>query len=1080
MRIKVVVLLLAGSLAAFAQAPTATLVGRIVDASHAAIPGVEIKVRQLDTNAIRTAQTDELGEYTVSALAPGFYEVTFDKAGFKKVIEQKLELQADQSARVDLELTVGAVTEAVEVSAETTLLNTETSSRGDVVTPTEIAEIPLNGRNFSDLVFNIAGVGPAEQSYKGSPYVMNGARADASGILIDGINDQTPRDASPQAQPPLDALQEFKLLSSGYSAEYGRLAGGQVQMVLRSGANRVYGEVFEYLRNDAMDARNFFDGAVKSELRRNQYGGQLGGPVFIPKLYNGHDKTFFLFSWESYRAVAGDNSIGVVPSLLERQGNFTQSVTATGAPIFVKDPLLKGSCTATVTTACFPGNIIPAARINPVSAALLQYYPLPNLVGSNNEISNEPTRDRWNNYLFKVDQMLGAKDRISVAALDKWEVSFNPYAGGGLPGFASTTPSLQELYSIAETRIFSPTLINEIRTGITRTVSAENSSNQGTYYAGQLGIPGTTTDVNLEGFPKVTVTGFETVGDSTSDPIRYAVTNYDYNDVVTKTKGKHTIKFGADYMFTEYYQPTNSNFNGTFAFNGKDTSDGIGDMLLGYTSSTSRKIGTVTNHIKEYFFSAFVQDDYKITPRLTVNLGLRYEIQGAPYEENGIMTSYVPGLGKAIVGSTATVPNFAALVASANLTPYVGVSNQVGLPAALVNTNYDNFAPRVGFAFRPFADNKTVIRGGYGIFYTGSRLSAMRTDITGGFPFSISQSFTGTTTTPTALTISNPFPAALATITGTTTTDGYEVNPPSPYLQSWNFTIEREIGKGIAVEVAYTGSKGTHLGRKFDLNQEIRTSTDVLSNGQYPRPYPGFSEIDYYSFGYNSEYEAGTITLKKQFHHGVLFRFNYTYGKSIDENSGLNYAGAGDFNGAQNSLDTMAERGLSDFDVRNNFNGVFVVQSPWHNNMFVKGWQFAGDTTIYSGQPFTPYVSGANVDLAEASRPNRIANGSIPNPGPTDWFNLNAFQIVPDSAFAFGNSGRNILEGPGTLAINLSLARDFHIGERNRIQFRFETFNVTNHTNFDLPADALDKANAGTITGNKPPRNLQLALKYMF
>jgi hypothetical protein len=1080
MRIKFGMLLLAAGISAAAQAPVATLVGRIVDASHAAVPGVAIKVRQVDTNLVRTAQTLSDGEYTVSALQPGFYEVTFDKAGFKTVTEKKLELQADQTARLDVELAVGAVTEVVEVTATTPLMNTETSSRGDVVTPLEIAETPLNGRNFVDLAFTVAGVQPAEQSYKGSPYVVNGARADASNVMINGINDQTPRDATAQAQPPLESLQEFKLMTSGYSAEYGRLAGGVVNMVVKSGANLVHGSLFEYFRNDDLDARNFFDGAIKSELRRNQFGGQLGGPVMVPKLYNGHDRTFFLVSWESYRGRAGSNSIGVVPTALERVGNFSQSLDATGKLILVKDPLATGSCTATVKTACFPNNTIPAARFNAVSQALIGYYPLPNLTGANNFISNIPSADNWDNFLFKVDQKLSSRDNLSGLALIRWESSTNPYSGTGLGGFSSTTDSTQELYTVSETRVFTPTLINELRFGVTRTVSAENSSNQGINYAAQLGIPGTTTDPNLEGFPKVTVTGFETIGDSTSNPIRYTVTNYDTNNVMTWNKGKHSIKFGADYLFTEYYQPTNSNFNGTFAFNGKDTNDGIGDLLLGFTSSTSRKIGTVTNHIKEYALGAFIQDDYKIVPSLTLNVGMRYEIQGAPYEKDGLETSYVPSLGKAIIGSAATLPNYAAIVASAGLTGQIGVASDYGLPASLVNTNYDNFAPRVGFAWRPFGNNKTVVRSGYGIFYTGSRLSAMRTDITGGFPFSVSQSFTGTTTNPTALTVSNPFPAALAKVTGTTTTSGYEVNPPSPYLQSWNFTVERELGRGLVVEIGYTGSKGTHLGRKYDVNQEIRLPNNQLSNGLYPRPFPGFTDIEYYSFGFNSSYEAGTISLKKQVSRLMFFRANYTFGKSIDENSGLNYAGAGGYQGAQNSQDTLGERGRSDFDIRHVFSMIYSFQSPFRHNLFAKGWQLAGSGALYSGQPFTPQLSGPSADLAQATRPDRLTAGTLPNPGPTGWFDLTAFPTVPDTAFRFGSSGRNILDGPGTIAVNLALSREFFVGERNRFQVRFETFNFTNHTNLNLPNDTLDKANAGTITGNKPARQLQLALRYQF
>jgi outer membrane receptor protein involved in Fe transport len=1047
---------------AMGQIPTGSIVGRVTDATHAPVPGANIKVRDVNTNLTRTAQSQADGEYTVSNLSPGTYEVAIDKAGFRQVHESALELQIDQVARIDATLVVGTVSESVEIKADTPLLNTENFTRGDLIGAKELTEMPLNGRDFDDLAFLVPGVQPAEQSAKGAPYVANGARADASAVFLDGQNDESPRDAGPQVKPPLDSIQEFKFETSGYSAQYGRLAGGVVTMNLKSGTNELHGALFEFVRNNYWDARNFFDGAQTSELRRNQFGGSLLGPVIIPKLYNGRNKTFFMFSWESYRQVQGSNSIGVVPSALEQQGIFSQDYSATGTLIRIKDPLASGSCTATSTAGCFPGNIIPASRIDPIAAKIAQYYPAPNLTGANNFIANYSTPDNWDSYAFKVDQRLSSKDNFSFRLLFRHENSDNPYSGSPLGTFGAGTISSNELYGLSETHIFTPSVVNEFHFGLTRTVSNELSAHAGTNYAGQLGIPGTSSDPTVDGFPKFTVTGYETFGDNASDPIRYTVNDFDVSNALTWVKGRHTFKFGGDVLRVQYYQPTNSNFNGTFAFNGKATGDGFADLLLGALSSTSRKIGTVTNHLFDTNYAAFVQDDWKILPSLTLNLGLRYEIQGAPYEEFGQLSSYVPGINKLVIGGTATVPNWQATVASAGLTGVIVPASTVGIPAALSHTNYDNFGPRVGFAWRPFGDNKTVIRSGYGIFYTGSRLSAERTDIAGGFPFSLSQSFTGSATNLSLVTLENPFPAALAKVTGTTTASGYELNPPSPYLQSWNFTIERELVKGFVLETSYTGSKGTHLGRKYDLNQEIRTPTSTT------RPYSGFSEIDYYTFSQNSSYEAGTVTLKKNYAHAVFLRANYTRGKSIDTNSGLNYAGAGGYQGAQNSLDLGAERGLSDFDVRN----VFSLSLIWR--------PMASSATAYSGQPFTPYVSGSTADLAQATRPNRLSNGSLSNPTPTDWFNVAAFVAVPDSAYAYGNSGRNILEGPGTLAINLSLSREFKLRERNRLQLRWEVFNATNHTNFNLPNDAIDKANAGTITGNKPARIMQIGMRYAF
>jgi len=1062
-----------------AQTPTATLVGQVTDTTHASIPGVTVQVRNISTNAIRTAQTQSNGEYTISDLPPGVYNVTFNKAGFKELRENNLTLEVDQQARLDAQLEIGELAQSVDVTANVPLLNTETASRGDVVTTPEIMEIPLDGRNFSDLAFTISGVQESEQHYKGSPYVTNGSRADSGDILINGFSDESPRDAGAQVQPPLDSLQEFKVQTSNYSAEYGRLAGGVTNMVLKTGGNQLHGTVFEFVRNDVFDARNFFD-AGKAELRRNQYGTTFTGPVAIPKVYNGRNKTFFLFSWEAYREVDGESQLGVVPSMLERQGNFSQVLGTNGQPILLKNPFVSGSCTASKMTACFAGNIIPPALFSPVAVKLMNFYPLPNVVGPNNFLAYGHARDVWNDFLFKVDEQMSEKNTLSVIVLVRPETSTNPFPSSNLGTFPAITNRTGEMYGISEVHIFTPNLINELRAGLTRTKDAEVGGLAGTNWAVEFGIPGTTTDPSLVDFPTFKLTGYETLGDSASNPIRYTVNNYNYNDVMTWIKGKHTITLGGDVLRVQYYQPNNSNFNGTFTFKGTYTGDAFADFLLGSPSSTSRRIGAVTNYLYATDYGTFIQDDYKILPALTINLGLRYEIEGNPYEKYGQLSNYAPGLQKIILAGDSAVPNLNSILAAAGLTGQFALASDYGLPSSIARTNYDNFAPRVGFAWRPFHDNRTVIRSGYGIFYSASRLNPVRTDLAGGFPFSISETFNAPSNGASLLTLSNPFPASLAKFSGTTNTSGFQINAPTPYLQSWNFTIDRDLGSGVTLEAGYAGSKGTHLSRKYDINQELHYPNLALPNGAFPRPYPVFGDIEYYFFGSNSSYNAGILTISKRLGPSLFFRANYSFSKSIDDASGENYAGAGGYQGAQNSLDLAAERGRSDFDITNYFSMDFIYRVPFRRNWLVRGWEIAGTGRVHSGQPFTPQISSASQDLGQATRPNRIGNGTLSNPTPNMWFDVSDFPVIPVTAFAFGNSGRNILNGPGFIGLNLLLSRFFTITEQSKLQLRFEVFNLTNHANFTLPDVNVDTNTAGTITSALPAREIQLGARFSF
>lgn len=1077
-RLASIVILAAGLMPA--QTPNATLVGRVTDVGGGRIVGAKVQIRNVETGEVRTVQTLDAGEYTASSLRPGAYEVIIEAAGFRPLRQSDLRLALDQIARLDATLEVGATSTTVEVTASVPLLNTESSSRGDVIASRELAEMPLDGRDFTDLAFMVAGVQPAEQGQKGAGLSMNGSRADSSNVIVDGFNNQNPRDAGVNVRPPLDALQEFKVQTSGYSAEHGRLAGGVINMALKSGGNDFHGSAFEFLRNEALDARNFFD-AGKSKLRRNQFGGTLSGPVWIPRVYNGHNRTFFVASWESYRQILGSTRLTTVPSELERQGDFSKSTDAAGKALFVKDPLASGSCTSTNRSACFPNNRIPSSRISPISLRLLDFYPVPNRSGEvNNFAASDNDEDSWDTYLFKLDQIISTRDNVSFRMVRRSQDEWSPFSSSDLPGFGTNSLETQHLFGATWIRTFSPTLISEFRTGFTRTVHQGLGAHAGRDYAAQFGIPGTTTDPRLVGFPRVTITGLPPLGDNASTPIQYTVNTLQWADTTTLIKSRHTMRMGFDVIRTQYFQPTNTNFRGTFAFQNRNTGVPFADFLLGLPNTTSRRIGTSTNYLFATNYGAFLQDDFKVTPSLTLNLGVRYELQIPPYEKYGQLSNFVPGLKKLILADVVTAPDYEETVATAGLAGRVGLARDYGMPRALVNTRYGNLAPRVGFAWRPFRDNKTVLRSGYGVFYTGSRLNPIRTDLAGQFPFSISQTFNRKPNDIYALTFADPFPAALASIQGVTRSVGYEVDARSSYLQSWNFTFERDVFRGIALEVGYMGSKGTHLGRKYDINQAYRQRGLERPDGSYPRPVEGMNAITYYSFGSNSSYQAGTLSVRKRFEGRLFFRFNYTFGKSIDTASGLNYAGDGGFASAQDARNLNSERGRSDFDMRHVASLNFTYELPFRGGLLLRGWQVAGTGRFYSGQPFTPQLGTGNISQGEPTRPDRIRHGSVPDPSPERWFDVTAFPLVDLSEFRFGNSGRNILDGPGYQSLNLALSRRFIMSERWRLQFRWEAFNALNHTNFALPVVQVDVKNAATIASAKPARIMQFGIRIAF
>jgi hypothetical protein len=1098
----------------FAQANRASLGGVVTDASGAALAGATVTVRNVETNQSRAVKAGHAGEYLVPSLAPGNYELIIEAPSFRSARVTDLVLEIGQERRRDVVLEVGSVAESVTISAEVAPLNTASGTvKGDVIVQQEIRELPLDGRDFTDLAFLVPGVLPTAQGGQGSAMATNGARPDSTNFYVDGFNNRNPRGAAAQVRPNMGAMQEFKMETSGFSSEYGRMAGGILNMVLRSGTNQYHGELFEYVRNNVIDARAFFD-REKLKLNRHQYGATFSGPVRLPGVYRGNDRTFFLFSWESYKQLIGTTGLSHVPTALERAGDFSETLSQTGKRVAVKDPLN--------ANAPFAGNRIPSSRFHPAAVALLGYYPLPNRADvRNNYAVAANDRDAWDSFIVKLDHRFNAKTSLSYRYQIRFNNTSEPFAGGNLGTFGNQSEDDRSLMGIDVTHVFSPALIMELRSGYSRNTARQNTVWAGQNVARGLGIPGSTAEPELLGFPLFTVLDYAPLGSAANMPVQFHVTDIQNGARFTWVKGKHVRKWGAEHARVRFNQPYFNNNRGTFAVQDVWTGASIGDLLLGMLNSTSRTVGWNRNYLRATSMGAFFNDDYKVRPDLTLNLGLRYEIDLPPYDRYDRMSNFVPGLGKVVLANS-SVAGLTDAIAAAGMEDRIAFAGDVGLGRSLVRGDYNNFAPRFGFAWRPRGARGSVVRGGYGIFYTGSILNPIRNSLQNAFPYVVTESYSRNASRTDLVTLGNPFPKERQALGGVNSSNGYDANAPTGYLQSYNLTIERDLGQGMVLEAGYVGSKGTHLGRQYDINLPRRSAEAYLAGIAVVnlRPYPYLNgAINYYTFGVNSIYNAGQISLRKRTRGGAFFRLNYSYSKSIDIASQLNGASDGGLTAAaQDPANFKLDRGRSDWDRGHVVTAAFSVPAPFGRGRHFRaaagrveqsvigGWQLSGTSSFATGAPITPVAADVNLNLGESQRPNRIGSGipakvagqrrGVDYP----WFVPGHFEKVPQCIsvsagcpaspsgfrpFVYGNSGRNILDGPGLGYVNLALMKNFRLQERKNFQFRFEGFNVLNHPNFLLPSNQFNSTSAGLITGVQSSgrggsRVFQASLKFEF
>jgi hypothetical protein len=1086
------------SCAAAAQGVRASLLGHVTDESGAAVPGAQVTITNAGTNETRTTETDASGNYVVPQLLPGEYTLSVELTGFKKEIRKGIVLETGQEARIDVSLKVGSVAETIEVSAESPLIQSESMAIGNVVDQKKIVELPLNGRDYLQLAQLQPNVfAPAQNSTLGfrGGFNVAGNSEIANNYIKDGIDNNDETTNQPLHRPILDAVREFKVLTGTYSAEYGRQAGGQVIVTTRSGTNELHGAAYEFHRNSPLDARNRF-APVKPSFRRNQFGGVLGGPFR-------RDSSFFFVGYEGQRRGQQEAGTAPVPSLAMRNGDFSEISTALVNPFD--------------NNARFPNNQIPQALWSKQGAGLLALYPLPNTTGAQNFVSAGTGQYNLDQFSIRFDQKLTSKDTMFAAYEFSDGAEFFPISNPlcsarDVPGWGCDELQRTMHAALVWTRIFGPRLVNEARFGYTRFGFYRLQQDRDKDVVNRLGIGGLTdagrTPFN-NGAPQTTVTGVATIGGPTNLPQGRHDNTYHYVENMTLIQGPHTLRWGADirrFLFNSFFT---SFGRGALTFNGQYSGNAIADLLLGLPRQADRNLGEPFHNAMTFSSGFYFQDDWKISPRLTLNLGLRYELNLPPIEKVNKIASFDPKTNTIKVAGGQE-----AFINPANnqleLRPRADVGRR------LWETDTNNFAPRIGLAWRPFGGTSTVIRAGFGTFYN---LQIVGNGIT---PLSRNSPFRKRQTAGPFAAAARPLPSLVDVFSGNPTVVPPGIDPDflTAYINQWSLSFQRELARNFVVDVSYLGSQGHKLPISWNINQAVlpRSPTDTSSVNSR-RPFQGYGSITggYISSIGNSNFNALQIRTERRFGAGLSFVSSYTWSRSIDDFQGIS-TGSDSSGTAQNFLNLGAERALSDFDVHHRYVLSYVYDLPFGKGRrfdlsspaaaVFSGWQLTGILTLQGGRPFTPLT---NIDISNTGggndRPNLIGDPRLSNRGPDRWFNTctrlqngslanclageSPVWEIP-AAGNFGNAGRNILRGDGLKNFDLGIYRSFRLTERQNLQFRAEVFNLANHPNYYFPTQsALSSATAGNASFGKisraafsnqigAQRQIQFALKYVF
>ncbi len=1048
-----------GVAAAAAQTHRGSIRGTVINATGSPLAGVEVLLTRESTNETRTATSDADGAFSIALLAPGTYRVEAQSTGYKKHI-QRVELEVNQELRADIGLEVGTLAEEVVVVENLAPLKKDSAALGTVIENRQVANLPLDGRNFYELALLVPGAAPAAPGSAGSvrgdfAFSVNGAREDSNNFLLDGVYNIDPKLNTFGVRPSVDAIREFETLTSTYDASFGRNPGAQVNVVLKSGTNGLHGSVFEFFRNGALDARNYFAPADQPapKYQRNQFGFSLGGPVV-------RDRTFFFVDYEGTRSREGITRTANVPTLQERAGDFSQSLF--GVPV---DPF---------TGQAFPGGVIPAARINAVGRAIAALYPAPNrAVRFQNFVSSPTQRDRQDTFDVRFDHSFNDRsDFVFRYSFGEREL-FEPFSGqtfAAVPGFGVDIPRRGQNLMLGETHIFSPAFVNEARFAFNRVALGVFQQTRTTALNRTVGLPELFTDPRDTGLSFITVAGFSPLGDEFNNPQHSVSNTFQILDNATYARGRHLFKFGFDIRALQQNAFRDVQARGFLNFSpfAQISGNALGDLLLGFPLVTGAARVDNAQHLRTESYNFYLNDQIRLTPRLTLSAGLRYEYNSPSVDAEDRANVYD--------------------IATRTLTR-VGAN---GVPRSGVEADTNNFAPRLGIAWTLGDEGRTVVRAGYGVYYDQSALAPGEA-LYFNAPFFDNNLFFSLPGLP--LTLDDPFPRFFPFPLPDTAL-AIQRDLRTAYMQHWNFNVQQELGRRRVLELAYVGSKGTKLLTARDINQP---PPGVLPPGLpfVPRPVPQFDDINLLESRANSNYHSLQARFQQRLDFGLALLSSYTWSKSIDDASNF-FTSAGDPNFPQNSYDTRAERGRSNFDVRHRLAVSYAYDFPFGKGRaylagggllsgILSGWQTFGIVTLQSGRPFTvallPEIDNSNtgrsaLGFGANDRPNVFGDPVLSNPTPERWFNTGAFNFSPRGTF--GNAGRNILDGPGYQNVNASLVKNTALTERLNLQLRAEFFNLFNHPNFNLPDNFLGSPTFGRILSAREPRHIQFGAKLLF